>query len=263
MAATIWKGTLTIGAKLEVPVKFHAAVEDADVHFHLLHKPDLERVKQVMVSTATGKPVPNDEIRRGFEVAKNTYVMVEKEDLEAIEPEESREIHVENFVPDEAINHQWYERPYYLSPDGRDTDYAALAAILAEERLEGVCRWVMRKRPQVGSLQSVGGFLVMTMLHHADEVIAVEDLPQPAGRGFSEKELKLAGQLVDALYGKFDPAAYRNEYQKRLLDFVRAKAKGKAPKLKLVRAKKSTPASDLADVLAASMRAVRKERASA
>src|SRR5881628_2312694 len=115
-AATIWKGVIEFG-DVKVPVRFHSAVQDRSIHFNLLHQKDLVRVKQAMVNPNTGQPIPSEQIRRGFEVAPGTYVILSDAELEERQPKESRSIQIERFVPDEQINHQWYERPYYLSPD--------------------------------------------------------------------------------------------------------------------------------------------------
>lgn len=257
MAATIWKGQIEFG-KVHVPVRFHSAVEDRSIHFNLLHARDETRVKQVMVNGATGEPVPTENIRRGFEVSNDAFVFVEDAELEKLAPKESRTIRVERFVPNEQINHQWYERPYLLSPDTDGAEYFALVEALGDNKLEGVARWAMRKRAYVGSLQASHGYLMMITLRTADEVIPVSSLPKPAGRPLDKKELALAGQLINALEGTFDPNRYHDEYRERLMEFIQAKAKGRKPKLRLVRPPKTTAPDHLIKVLAASVKSLRK-----
>jgi DNA end-binding protein Ku len=259
MAATIWKGVIEFG-NVKVPVRFHSAVQDHAIHFNLLHKKDHVRVKQMMVDPETGEPVPNEEIRRGFQVDENTFVIAEKEEIEQLHSQESRSIQVECFVPNEQINHQWYERPYYLGPDEDAGEYAALVKALGDNELEGVAHWVMRTRSYIGSLQASDGHLLMVTLRHADEVIPVSSLPRPEGRKLDANELKLAEQLVGALHTDFNHSAFHDEYEERVMAFIRAKAKGHAPKLRLMRPHKAKEQDNLAAVLTRSMEALRKER---
>lgn len=257
MAATIWKGQIEFG-RVHVPVRFHSAVEDRSVHFNLLHASDETRVKQVMVNGSTGEPVPTEDIQRGFEVSPDAFVVVDDAELEKLAPKESRTIRIEHFVPNEQINHQWYERPYLLSPDTDSAEYFALVEALGENKLEGVARWVMRKREYVGSLQATHGYLMMIALRTADEVIPASSLPRPAGRALDKRELALAGQLINGLHGQFDPSRYHDEYRERLMEFIKAKAKGRKPKLRLVRPPKTTAPDHLIKVLAASVKSLRK-----
>jgi DNA end-binding protein Ku len=125
-ARAIWKGTLDLG-RSHIPVKLYSAVEDHSVHFHLLEKRTHARVKQHMVNADTGKEIPTDEIRKGFEIEPATFVILNDEDLTSVEPEPSPIIEVPDFLPLGRIGHEYYERPYYLGPDGDTKAYFALA----------------------------------------------------------------------------------------------------------------------------------------
>ena len=261
-AATIWKGVIEFG-DVKVPVRFYSAIQDQSVRFNLLHAPDRVPVKQVMVNPDTGDRVSSERIQHGFQVSDDTYVVVSDDEREKLQPEESRTIRIECFVPNQQISEEFYDRAYYLGPDGNAGEYAALVDALAGNTLEGVARWVMRKRSYLGSLQVGQGHLMMISLRYADEVIPAASLPQPAGRELDRKELALAEQLIAALETDFDPSRYRDEHRERLMKFIRAKASGRKPKLRLVRPPKATRQDDLAAVLSASMKALRKERLSA
>jgi DNA end-binding protein Ku len=164
-------------------------------------------------------------------------------------------------VPLGEIHHQWYERPYWLGPDGDQEAYFALAAALANTRREGVARWVMRKRPYVGALRLEGDRLMLVALRHADAVVLPEELEAPRGRPFDAKERQLAEQLVGALADHFDPAAYHDTYREKVQELVDAKAKGKRPKLHRPKAKQA-PAS-LERALAASLAKARGKSSAA
>ena len=126
---SIWNGTIRCG-KLALKVKLHSAVEDRTVRFHLLHDQDKQRVRQRLVNPDTGEEISQDEVRRGFQVEPGVFVVLEEADLAKLEPESSKEIEILRFVPFESRNFPWYERPYYVAPDGDADDYFALVASL-------------------------------------------------------------------------------------------------------------------------------------
>src|ERR1700742_1632156 len=115
-ARSMWKGTLRIG-KQELKVKLYAAVEDAAVHFHLLHAKDGVRVEQRMVHPDTNEPVAPDSVEKAYEVESGTFVKLSEEELKALVPEASRDVTVDGFIPAGSVGPGWYERPYYLGPD--------------------------------------------------------------------------------------------------------------------------------------------------
>jgi DNA end-binding protein Ku len=263
-ARAIWKGVIRIAngeAGPELPVKLYSAVQDRQVRFHLLHAADGGRVQQRMIHPETGEVVPAEKIQKGFEAEPGVFVLLGEEELSALEPEPAREIRVTRFVDPEALAQQWYDRPYYLGPDGSRQAYFALAQALSTSGKEGVARWVMRKKRYLGALRPTGdGHLLLVTLRHAGEVITADQLEAPGGRAMDAKELELAKQLVAALEGSFDPADYRDDYRQRVLELVESKAKGKklpAPKAPR-RPKKAPP---LGEALEASLKAARKEAA--
>jgi DNA end-binding protein Ku len=233
-------------------------VEERGVHFRLLHEPDLVPVKQEMVNAETGEAVPSERIRRGFEVDRGVYVMLEEDELESLHPESSRTIEITRFVEPAAVDHQWYDRPYYLGPDDNKAEYFALADALESTGMEGIARWVMRKRPYAGALRVRDGYLALVTLRSADEVVPASALDAPGGRPADERELKMARQLVEALSGPFEPEQYRDEYRDRVMELVEAKAAGR----RIPRAKtpKRKEAGSLTDALQASLSRAKKER---
>lgn len=257
-ARAIWKGELKLNST-KVPVKLYAAVKDQAVRFHILDEDSKTRVKQHMINPDSGDEVTNEEIQKGFEVEPGTFVILGEKELESLEPKASREIEVEKFLPPAAIPPEFYDRPYYLGPDGDAANYFALAEALRNQEKEGLARWVMRKQLYVGALRSEGDYLVLFTLRHPEEVLSAKDLPKPAGRAADKKELAMAKQLVEMLKGGFDPKDYQDEYRERVMEFVEKKAKGKAPRLHLVKNKRK-PAS-LEKILSKSIEAMKKKRA--
>src|SRR5438874_13663 len=259
-ARAIWKGDLKLDST-KVPVKLYSAVQDQTVRFHILDEKTKTRVKQHMIDAKSSKEVATEEIQKGFEIEPGTFVILDEEELESLEPEASREIEIEQFVPTEEIAPEFYDRPYYLGPDGDQTAYFALAEAIKNKEKEGVVRWVMRKQPYVGALRAEGDHLILFTLRNAEEVLSAKDLPRPAGRAPDKKELTMARQLVGLLEGEFDPDEYKDEYRQRVTEFIEKKAKGHAPKLRLVKTKRK--AASLDKVLSRSIAALRKEKKAA
>ena len=253
-ARSMWNGTLKLG-KTSFGVKLYAAVEDAAVHFHLLHDRDHERLKQHMVNPVTGEVRESADIHRGLEVERGKFVLVTDEELAGLEPEPSRSIEIERFVPLAVIDPAWYERPYYLGPAGKSGDYFALARVLAEEQRAGLARWVMRKRAYHGVLRVHGEHLLLSTLHNRDQVLSPPKVVQH-GRPTDPRELAMAEQLVQALAGELDPTQFRDEHRARVLEMIEAKAKGK--RVKLPPRKRARPARDLSQALEQSLKQVRK-----
>ncbi len=255
-ARAIWKGVIQVGTH-QVPVKLYSAVEDRSVHFGLLDASYGKPVKQQLVNPRNDEIVEYEQVQRGYKI-DDGYVVLHKDELEALTPASSRNIDISRFVDPQKLGAEWFVRPYFLGPDGNEDAYFALATALAEEQQEGVAQWVMRKKEYVGALREYQGYLLLITLRHAEEVIAREKLPVPEGRAHNPKELQMAEQLVRGFSDEFDPHQYRDEYRERVLAFVEAKAQGKKPRLKATRPKK--PETNLSDALAKSLAAMKKER---
>jgi DNA end-binding protein Ku len=256
-ARAIWTGVLTIESE-SIPVKLYSAVQDRAVHFHLLDKKTGTRVKQHMVDPNTGDEVPPDEIRKGYEAEPGQFVLITPEEIASADPEESREIRISRFVPPEAIVHQYYDRPYYLGPDGDDTKpYFALAEALASREREGLAHWTMRKKEYNGALRVRDGYLVLIALRHADEVVTARELPELTGRAPDPREIQMAEQLISVLADDFRAEEFRDEYRDRVMQLIESKAKGNKPKLQKVPARAKAPSS-LLDMLSASLAGAKK-----
>lgn len=256
-ARAIWKGIIRLG-DVSVPVKLYGAVEEKTIHFRLLHRKDKTPVRQEMVDPETGEVVPAEAIRHGYETEDGEMVILTDEELKSLEPEESRQIEIISFLPDSAIDHRWFERPYFLGPDGDRESYSTLAAALDSAGTEGLARWVMRNKEYFGILRLQKGYPVLITLRHAEEVVQLAGLKIPAGREIDKKELALAEQLVSALADSFDPAQYRDEYRARVMGLIAAKASGKIIPLRKAAPKKNT--RDLKKALEESLQIARERQ---
>lgn len=252
-ARAIWKGVIRLDGD-GVPVKLYSAVEDRRVHFRLLHEKDRVPVKQRMVNPVTGDEVEYAEARRGRETDDGRIVVLEPDELEALEPDPSRDIEVLRFVPPERLPHPWYDRPYYLGPDGDDEAWAALAGALERTGLEGVLRWTMRKKEYLGALRLHEGVPMIVTLRHAEEVVEASELQAPGGRDLEKRELEMAERLVEMLEGTFEPEEWEDTYRLRVTELVEAKAEGRTIALREYRERREEGAS-LEQALQASLEA--------
>jgi DNA end-binding protein Ku len=256
-ARAIWKGSLVVG-KHEVAVKVYSALEDQAVHFHLLHDKDLTPVEQRIVRKDTGAEVPKEAQRKAFPLDDSRAVILEPEELDQLEPAADRSIELLRFVPRTAIGDQWFDRPYYLGPDGDDGAYFAMAKALGAADRVGIARWVMRDKRYLGALSVSGPYLQMTTLRRAEQVLAVPAVRPDKARTPSAAEVKLAEQLVDSITGAFAPEQWQNEYRERLARLIEAKAKG--TKLRIVKTEPRKASDNLADSLRASLAATKGKK---
>ena len=257
-ARAMWKGTLHVDGTT-VPVKLYSAVEDRSVRFNILDDRSMERVRQRMVRPDSSEEVNPAEIRRGYQAAPDQIVIVGQNELAALVPPESRDIHITQFMAQGGLPPQWFVRPYFLGPDNSAKKYFALAKALAEEKVQALVAWVMRKKRYNGLLYAEGDHLMLISLRFAEEVVAARNLPQADKHVLDSRELKMAEQLIEALAGEFDPAQFKDDYRERVLEFIEQKAAGNKPRLKMRPRQK--PTESIADALEASLRAARKSTA--
>lgn len=255
-ARAMWKAVIRL-ADLQVPVKLYAALEDRSVHFRLLHRKDLQPVNQSLINPESGDIVPHDQTARAYVTDSGERVLLSSGELQELQPEASRDIAIDYFLPVGAIDHRWYDRPYYLGPDGASADYHALTQALEETELEGLAHWVMRNRAYVGTLRLYQDYPLLMSLRHAEEVIPVDALQPPRGPDLDKRELDMARQLIGMLEAEFRPEDYEDQYRNRVLEMLTAKAAGK--KVKTVKPKdRPAPAADIRGALEASLKEARQ-----
>lgn len=255
-ARAMWKADLALG-EIKVPVKLYAAAQDAKVHFRLLHAADHAPVKQQMVDPATEQPVPSEQLKKAVAVDRGVYVLLTDEEQAALTPKPSRLISVEQVVAAGAVDERWFDRPYYLGPDGDDEGYFALAEALKKREAVGVARWVLRNKRYVGALHASGGYLLLDTLRYAQEIVEVGAIAPSANRAPDKREIALAEQLIGALEDRFDANEFRDEYQDQLKGMLAAKAKGKV--VRFPKAPKRQHEDSLVASLQASLKSQRKE----
>ena len=257
MARAIWKASIRFGP-VSVPVKLYSAEKDVRQHTHLLHDEDRRRLEQRMVCSQEETVVGRGQTIKGYEVDDNQYVIVDPDELDALEPEGSREIEITEFVEAGQVDPRYLDRTYFLGPDQDDSMYVNLARSLEESGRAGICRWVMRSKAYIGVLQHRDGLLSLTTHHYADEVVPEEELEIKRVRP-SQRERAIARNLVQELTESFEPGKYHDdEYEAKLHDLVEQKAQGKEVKLPRPKKPEPTREQDLVGVLERSLSALRK-----
>jgi len=222
--------SLTISFGLvAIPVKLYSAtVASERISFNLLRKSDGSRVKQQYLAVNDGKPVDRSEMVKGFEFAKDQYVMFSAEELKALEDTTTHAIDIGQFVPLESVDPIYYDGAYYLAPDkGGAKPYTLLMTALRKAKQCAVGRWISRGKEHVIVIRSLDGGLAMHQLHFQAEVRSMKDLGLESA-SVSEPELKLAQQLIDHLAApRFDASEYKDEFSDRVEAAIQKKVQGK------------------------------------
>jgi DNA end-binding protein Ku len=227
-ARSIASLTISFGL-VAIPVKLYSATLSSErISFNLLRQKDGSRVKQQYIAVADGQPVERSEMVKGYEVAKDQYVMFSPEELKELEDTTTHAIDIGQFVPLESVDPVYFDGTYYLAPDkGGAKPYTLLATALRKAGQCAVGRWVSRGKEHIVAIRPMGEGLAMHQLHFRAEVRDLKDLgiePAPV----SEPELKLAQQLIDQLSAKrFDPNEYVDEFKGRIEAAIQKKIQGK------------------------------------
>src|SRR3954470_16934832 len=229
MARSMWSGAISFGL-VNVPIKLYSAVSKKTVRFHQLNAETGNRIQQKRVDPETGEEVAYENIVKGYELAKDRYVVINPDELEALDPEKTRTIDIEDFVDLDDIDPVYYDHPYYLVPDkGAAKAYGLLLGAMKEAGKVAIARVVIRSKEQLVAIRPAGDVLMMeTMIFH-DEVVPsddIEELPDATELKASDRELKMAQQLIDSLSAEFDPSQYHDEYREKVLELIERKAQG-------------------------------------
>jgi DNA end-binding protein Ku len=223
----MWSGAISFGL-VNVPVKLYSAVNRKTVRFHQLSGKTGHRIAQKRVDPTTGDEVAYEDIVKGYELSKERYVVITPDELEALDPEKSRTIDIEDFVDLGDIDPVYYDHPYYLVPDkGAAKAYGLLLNAMRESDKVAVARVVLEQL--VAIRPAPGDVLMMETMIFADEVVPpdqIEDLPDAKELKASDRELKMAQQLIDSLSSDFEPEKYRDEYREKVLELIERKAAG-------------------------------------
>jgi DNA end-binding protein Ku len=230
MARPVWSGSISFGL-VNVPVKAYTAVRDHDVHFHQLDKKTGSRVRHRKVAEDSGKELDAADVEMGFEISKGRYVKFNREELNELRPPSTKSIDVNEFVALDEIDPIYYERTYWLAPDGEGAAkaYQLLLAAMEERGRVAIGTVVMRNKQYLAAIRPLDGALAMSTMRFADEVVprsAVEGVPSRRAKP-DPKTLRMATQLIDGLAAEWNPDQYHDTYVEELRKRIKAKEAGK------------------------------------
>jgi DNA end-binding protein Ku len=259
MPRSMWKGTLNFGL-VSVPVKLYSAAVHKSVTFHQLHARDHARIVQRRFCSAEGEEVDYGEVVKGYELAPGRYVVVEPEELAALEPAFTRTIDVEDFVGLDEIDAVYFDRPYFLVPNkGGARSYRLLLEAMRETGKVAIGRIVLRSREQLVAIRPREDALMMVTMNFGDEIQQTSSFTEleEAEVEVSERELEMARRLVESVTRAFDIDNYHDTYREALLDLIDRKANGEQIVLEPAAKDERLQAPDLMSALEASLEEVR------
>ena len=266
MPRAIWTGSITFGL-LNVPVKLYSAVSSRAIRFRELREKDGSRVRHKRVAEADGEEVAYEEMVKGYEITPDQYIVMRREELEALDPKKTKAIEIEDFVDLDQIDPIYFNQPYYLGPaPGAERAYALLAQAMGEQRKVAIARFVLRNKESLAAVRAGDGILTLATMRFADEVVPVSQLQDVLGEKPDvepkKQEIEMAKQVIDSLSTDFDPTAYEDEYRAELLKLIERKASGEDIVSAEAEEPKPTKAPDLMAALEESLAAIKSDELS-
>ncbi len=259
MARAIWSGAISFGL-VNVPIKLYSATSPKSVRFHQLSSKTGARIRQKRVDPSTGDEVPFEDIVKGYELTPDRYVLIEPEELEALDPKVTKTIDIEEFVDLADIDPIYYDHSYYLAPAaGGAKAYRLLLEAMREAGKVAIGRIVIRSKQQLCALRPTGDVLGLSTMLFGDEVLSpdrLDELDALSEAEATKRELTMAQQLIESLSADFDPTRFKDEYRERVLDLIERKAAGEEIAV-VPEAEDTAPAPDLMAALEASLAEVR------
>jgi len=264
---TIWNGSISFGL-VNIPIGLALATKpsakQSDVSFRTLHRECGTPIKQKRWCPVHDREVPNDEIVKGWEVAKGQFVIVEDADLEAImRHDDSRSIEITRFVPVDDIDPVWFDRTYFLVPASATAQrrpYVLLLEAMKETGTAALGRFVLRGSENLCLIRPKGDTLALETMFLAEDVNSQAEIEEAVSEStVKETELDLARQVIDSLVGEFDPSELTSEYRQNLRQMLEAKLDGQELK-KPEPVAEETPVVDLMEALKRSVEEVREAK---
>jgi DNA end-binding protein Ku len=259
MPRAMWSGAISFGL-VNIPIRLHNAVSRRSVHFNQIDTRTGARIQYRKVSAADGEEVPSEQIAKGYQLSSGEYVLVGDEELGALDPEASRSIDIEQFVDLDEIDPIYYDAAYYVAPDkAAKKPYALLTQAMEQQNKVAIARFVMRSKQYLAALRPKDGVLLMSTMVYADEVndpaeVVGEDV---VDEKVSDREIKMATQLIESLTEPFEPEKFEDTYRNQVLDLIDRKAAGE----EIVAAPTPVAEDKVVDLMAALEASVRDAKA--
>jgi DNA end-binding protein Ku len=258
----MWKGVISFGM-VSIPIRLYVATESHAVSFRQLCREHLSPIRYKRWCQAGDHEVPYSDIAKGYEVAADSYVVIQDAELDNLPLPTARQVEIAEFVPNDDIQGGlYYKAAYYVEPElAGAKPYQLLRKALAETGMTAVAKIAFRDREHLCVLRPVDGALLMNTLHWPDEIRPLSEIKGVDGEiEVNSRELQMAKALVENLAeDRFDPNRFQDRYQQALMEVVNAKVQGEevvaAPEVEA-----GPGVMDLMDALKASVEAAKKQR---
>jgi DNA end-binding protein Ku len=263
MPRAIWSGSISFGL-VNIPVKLYSAISEKTVRFNQLDRRNGARVRQLRVNAETGEEVPWEDIVKGYEISKGTYIQITDDELAAFAPEITHTLDLECFVGLDEIDPIFFDGAYHVAPDKAAKPYALLVRAMEQSHKVAIARFVMRSKQYLAALRPREGTLLLSMMVYADEINPVSDIPELDGLDdvvVDDRELAMANQLIDSLTEPFDPELFHDHYREQVLELIDRKAAGELIAPDITPAPSADKVVDLMAALEASVAAAKQARA--
>ena len=252
MPSIVWKGYVSFGL-VSFPIRLFSAGRAEGVHFHMLHRKDLSRVKEVWYCAEEDKPIERSEIVKGYEAGNGEYVVVEDEDLKAIAPATATTMDILQFVRDAEVDAVYFERSYYVAPgDAVTKPYALFLKALKETKCSAIAKVSMHGREHTVLIRAAEDSLMVHTLFYPDELHADNQQSITGKVGTSRQELDLATKLIHQLAGPFRPEQFHDTYRENIVKLIEQKKKGR--RFTVEAKPKRAPVIDLMEALKKSLK---------
>jgi len=237
---------------ISMPVRLFSGARSSGISFNMLHRPDLQRVKQQYYCPADNRVVERSEIVKGYEFRKDEYVVIEPEEIKKIEPKTAKTMEILEFVKSSEVDPVFFESSYYMVPEeaGR-RPYALLTKAMEESEYYAIAKLTMHNREYTVFLRPHSGGMMLHTMYYADEVKKLDEFGAPDVE-LKDAEVKVAHQLIEALADKWDPEKYHDTFQDNLKKLIEIKLEGGEVK-EIEKPKKLAPVVDLMAALKQSL----------
>jgi len=226
MASTVWKGYISFGL-VSVPVRLYAAAREEHVSFNQLHEVCGSRIKQQTFCPVCQRVVERNELVKGYQVDRDSYVLVTSEELKTLEADSSEAMEIAQFVSLSEVDPIYYRASYYSAPEdpGRKA-YGLLLQAMEKLNVAAIAKVTLHSREQIVLMRPYHEGIILHTLYFPAEVREIAEYGKAETKNLQKPEIELAEQFIRQLTAKFEPEQYKDEYQQRVLDLVETKRAG-------------------------------------
>ncbi|MGO4886503.1 Ku protein [Anaerobacillus sp. MEB173] len=244
---TMWKGSISFGL-VHIPIKLFAATEDKDIKMRTLHKECHTPIKYEKVCPSCEKEIKPDDLVKGYEYEPGKFVILEKEELDALAQEKSKSVEIIDFIDLKEVDPIYFNKSYFIGPnDNGEKAYMLLKKAMEDTGKIGLAKIMIRSKQQLAAVRVYKNALVLETIHYPDEVRKVENVPGiPENIELDQKEVNTAVQLIEQLTTEFEPEKYTDDYRTALMDLIQHKITGDE-----IKVSKEVPETNVVDLMEA------------